>query len=140
MKHSFIGTEHILLGLMREKTGNAAKALKSVGVKLTDTRLAAQNIAGQEQSSLPEELTYNAAAKRLLGAAVQSAQNFDVDYIATEYMLLGLLADRSDENCGLKLLKHFAVDLFDLKEQISRITVQENMLYRRSPTERPVKR
>ena len=77
------------MGLIREKTGNAAKILKSMDIKLKNMRLEIQKLCCSREDCLPERLPYNPGAKRLLGATVKNVQNMDVDYIATEYLLLG---------------------------------------------------
>ncbi len=129
-----IGTEHILLGLLREKTGNAAKLLLAMSVGIQDVRSHIADLSGDIASS--DALLYSAAARRLLGASLREAQNIGVDYIPTDYLLLGLLADDSHENRGLKILERLGVNLANLYELVTRTAVTESVLYRRPAIER----
>jgi len=140
MNHDHVGTEHVLLGLLREGTGSAAKSLKSHDVTLKEARLEVQRITSGARAAASGEASYTAAAIRLLGAAVRETQAIGADYIATEYLLLGLLADDHYENRALRVLDHFHIDLPNLKEQLTRTAVGDSIFYRRPPTERPRKR
>ena len=139
MGHSQFGTEHILLGLLREGNGNAAQALKRVDVTLKEARLEVQRIAPPGQAPAKEGV-YTPATYRLLGAAVREAQKFEVDYISTEFLLLGLLADNHYDNRAFRVLEHFKIDLTNLGEELSRTATTESIFNRQPATKRPWKR
>jgi len=138
--HNYVGPEHILLGLIRENTGNAAKALKLMDITTKDVRAEVQKLNGQKAGEASEKLSYTPTTKRLLGASLREAQSIGADYISTDYLLLGLISDDNHENQGINILMHLGADLFKLKEQLTRTAVTESIYYRRPATERPRKR
>lgn len=153
MGRDYVGTEHILLGLVREKSGNAARALKSVDVKINNARLEVARVAGAASTSASgsvpakecvggsaplqtERLPFNAAAKKLLGAAFREARLLGVDYISTDYILSGLLADNSYSNCAFRVLQRLRVTPDELQEQVQRTATGESVLCKRPFSER----
>jgi ATP-dependent Clp protease ATP-binding subunit ClpC len=90
--HDDIGTEHILLGLVCEADGVAARALVSLGLSLEGLRSTVEEVAGQGEGALPgQQLSFTASAKKALELSLREAQALGHDYIGTEHLLLGLL-------------------------------------------------
>lgn len=88
--HNFVGTEQILLGLIGEGTGLAAKALKESGVTLKDARVEVENIIGRGTGFIAVEIPFTPRAKRVLELAWDSARELGQNYIGTEHLLMGL--------------------------------------------------
>lgn len=91
MRHRFIGTEHILLGLIAESEGMAAQALLSLGVDLGRARLEVAKIRGESRGALPGELPFTPSAKHLLEEAVKQAKSAGLSYVGTEHLLVALI-------------------------------------------------
>ena len=97
-----VGTEHIVLGLLREPQALAARAIKAQGVTLDQVQEAATNALGPTQASVPEHVPFGPAAKKVLQLAVREALRLGHNYIGTEHILLGLLRD--DKAAGAVIL------------------------------------
>ncbi|MGR6919948.1 ATP-dependent Clp protease ATP-binding subunit [[Actinomadura] parvosata] len=93
LDHGFIGTEHLLLGLLHEGKGLAAQALQSLGVSLEGARLQVEEIIGQGRSVEPGQIPFTARAKKVLELSVREAFQLGHDYIGTEHLLLGLIGE-----------------------------------------------
>jgi ATP-dependent Clp protease ATP-binding subunit ClpC len=94
MGHDVIGTEHILLGLLAEGEGIAARVLMSFGVELDDVRTRIEQVVGRgEPKAKPIDLPLSPRAKRVLDLAMREARNMGVNYVGTEHMLLGLISE-----------------------------------------------
>jgi len=96
--HNFVGTEQILLGLIGEGTGVAAKVLKSMGVNLKDARVEVEKIIGRGSGFVAVEIPFTPRAKRVLELSLEEARQLGHNYIGTEHLLLGLI--REGENGG----------------------------------------
>ena len=95
MGHNYLGTEHLLLGLLREDEGVAARALTSLNVTLDGAREQLETIVGYGEEGLGrQQQPFTPRAKRLLELALREALQLGHDYIATEHLLLGLLRER----------------------------------------------
>jgi len=116
--HNSVGTEQILLGLIGEGTGYAAKTLKSKGINLKDARVQVEKIIGRGPGYVALEIPFAPEAKQLLEAAWREARNLGDNYIDTEHLLLGLVADGSHQDNGLAVLEHFGMDPAKLKGEI----------------------
>ena len=88
--HNFVGTEQILLGLIGEGTGVAAKVLKSMGVNLKDSRVEVEKIIGRGSGFVAVEIPFTPRAKRVLELSLEEARQLGHNYIGTEHLLLGL--------------------------------------------------
>lgn len=88
--HNFVGTEQILLGLIGEGTGVAAKVLKSMGVNLKDARIEVEKIIGRGSGFVAVEIPFTPRAKRVLELSLEEARQLGHNYIGTEHLLLGL--------------------------------------------------
>jgi ATP-dependent Clp protease ATP-binding subunit ClpA len=103
LKHNYIGTEHILLGLLGEPEGTGCRALQRFGVSLEGARLAVTEIIGIGKSELSGHIPFTPRAKKVLELAFREAVQLGHNYIGTEHILLGLL--REDEGVGVSVLK-----------------------------------
>jgi ATP-dependent Clp protease ATP-binding subunit ClpC len=90
LNHNYIGTEHLLLGLLREGDGVAAKALESLGISLDDVRTQVQDIIGQGSEAPSGHIPFTPRAKKVLELSLREALELGHNYIGTEHILLGL--------------------------------------------------
>ncbi len=116
LRHSFVGTEQILLGLCGEGTGTAAKVLRAHNIKLKDLRATVLGIIGKGSGSVSVETPFTPNAKKLLEAAWNAARELGHCYIGTEHLLLGLLA--ADDCTAKKVLSILNVDLEKMKRDV----------------------
>jgi ATP-dependent Clp protease ATP-binding subunit ClpC len=115
--HQFIGTEHILLGLIQEGSGVAARVLKTLGVDLRQLRTEVEKeISAGPPTAVSGQLPFTPIAKRVLELAQEEAQSLGHDYIGTEHLLLGLL--RESQGVAAKVLINIGLRLEDIREQI----------------------
>src|SRR5260221_1541145 len=91
--HNYIGTEHLLLGLVREEDGVGAKVLQNLGVQLTTARSAVEFIIGRGDRIVLGEIGLTPRAKRVIELALDEANRLDHQYIGTEHLLLGLIRE-----------------------------------------------
>ena len=91
--HNYIGTEHLLLGLVREGDGVAAKVLSNLGVELSKVRSAVEFIIGRGEKSISGEIGLTPRAKKVIELAVEEARRLNHNYIGTEHLLLGLMRE-----------------------------------------------
>ena len=120
--HNYIGTEHILLGLVRETDGVAAKVLTSLGVELTKVRSAVEFIIGRGERATPGEIGLTPRAKKVMELAVDEARRLSHNYIGTEHLLIGLL--REGEGVPAGVLESLGVNLDKVRGETSRILSQ----------------
>ena len=120
--HNYIGTEHILLGLVRETDGVAAKVLTSLGVELTKVRSAVEFIIGRGERATPGEIGLTPRAKKDIELAVDEARRLSHNYIGTEHLLIGLL--REGEGVPAGVLESLGVNLDKVRGETSRILSQ----------------
>ena len=107
--------------MIGEGTGKAAKTLKSKGINLRDARVEVEKIIGRGRGYIAVEIPFTPRAKQSLEASWHEARNLGDNYIDTEHLLLGLLADGNDQDHGLAVLKYFGIDPAQLKEKIFKI-------------------
>ncbi len=117
--HNFVDTEFLLLGLIGEGTGIAAKSLKSSGVNLKDARIEVEKVLGRGSGFVAVEIPFTANAKRQLEFGWDEARKLGHNYIGTEHLLLGLL--RLDESAGYKVLISFSIDPQHIRTQVIRL-------------------
>lgn len=120
--HNYIGTEHILLGLVREGEGVAAKVLSNLGVELPKVRAAVEFIIGRGEKPSSSEIGLTPRAKRVIELAVDEARRFNHNYIGTEHLLLGLL--REGEGVAAGVLESLGVSLDRVRTETSRVLSQ----------------
>ena len=117
--HNFVGTEQILLGLIGEGTGVAAKVLKSLGVNLKDSRIEVEKIIGRGSGFVAVEIPFTPRAKRVLELSLEEARQLGHNYIGTEHLLLGLI--REGEGVAARVLENLSVDLTKVRTQVIRM-------------------
>jgi ATP-dependent Clp protease ATP-binding subunit ClpC len=117
--HNFVGTEQILLGLIGEGTGVAAKTLKSMGVNLKDARAEVEKIIGRGTGFVAVEIPFTPRAKRVLELSWDEARQLGHNYIGTEHLLLGLI--RENEGVAARVLENLGVDLNKIRSNVVKI-------------------
>lgn len=117
--HNFVGTEQILLGLIGEATGVAAKVLKSMGVTLKDARVGVEKVIGRGSGFVAVEIPFTPRAKRVLELSLEEARQLGHNYIGTEHLLLGLI--REGEGVAARVLENLGVDLVKVRTQVIRM-------------------
>ena len=116
LNHSYIGTEHILLGLIHEGEGVAAKALESMSITLDAVRAQVEEIIGQGGSSPSGHIPFTPRAKKVLELSLREALQLGHNYIGTEHILLGLL--REGEGVATQVLVKLGADLGKVRQQV----------------------
>jgi ATP-dependent Clp protease ATP-binding subunit ClpC len=116
LNHSYIGTEHILLGLIHEGEGVAAKALDSLSISLESVRAQVEEIIGQGGSSPSGHIPFTPRAKKVLELSLREALQLGHNYIGTEHILLGLL--REGEGVATQVLMKLGADLNKVRQQV----------------------
>lgn len=117
--HNFVGTEQILLGLIGEGTGIAAKTLKAMGVNLKDARIEVEKIIGRGSGFVAVEIPFTPRAKRVLELSWDEARQLGHNYIGTEHLLLGLI--REGEGVATRILENLGVDLNKVRSNVIRM-------------------
>jgi ATP-dependent Clp protease ATP-binding subunit ClpC len=108
LKHNYIGTEHILLGLLREEEGLAARVLESLDITVEEVRAQVARIVGQGDEVTTGQIPFTPRAKKVLELSLREALNLGHRYIGTEHILLGML--REKEGVAAQLLHRRGVD------------------------------
>nr|YP_009531013.1 endopeptidase Clp ATP-binding chain C [Paulinella micropora]AXY63702.1 endopeptidase Clp ATP-binding chain C [Paulinella micropora] len=116
--HNFVGTEQLLLGLIGEGTGLAAKMLKSMGLNLKTTRIEVEKIIGRGSGFVAVEIPFTPRAKRVLELSLEEARQLGNNYIGTEHLLLGLT--REGEGVAARVLENLDID----QAQIRALVIQ----------------
>ncbi len=116
LNHSYIGTEHILLGLIHEGEGVAAKAMEALGISLEAVRSQVEEIIGQGGSSPSGHIPFTPRAKKVLELSLREALQLGHNYIGTEHILLGLI--REGEGVAAQVLVKLGADLSRVRQQV----------------------
>ena len=116
LNHSYIGTEHILLGLIHEGEGVAAKALEALNISLEAVRAQVEEIIGQGGSSPSGHIPFTPRAKKVLELSLREALQLGHNYIGTEHILLGLI--REGEGVAAQVLVKLGADLSRVRQQV----------------------
>src|SRR6478736_832444 len=116
LNHNYIGTEHILLGLIHEGEGVAAKALESLSISLDGVREQVQEIIGQGQQAPSGHIPFTPRAKKVLELSLREALQLGHNYIGTEHILLGLI--REGEGVAAQVLVKLGADLNRVRQQV----------------------
>ncbi|HIM60468.1 MAG TPA: ATP-dependent Clp protease ATP-binding subunit [Dehalococcoidia bacterium] len=117
--HNYIGTEHILLGLVRETEGVAARVLSNLNVELVKVRSAVEFIIGRGERPTPGEIGLTPRAKKVIELAVDEARRLNHHYIGTEHLLIGLM--REGEGVAAGVLESLGVSLEKVRDETNRI-------------------
>jgi ATP-dependent Clp protease ATP-binding subunit ClpA len=116
LNHNYIGTEHILLGLVHEGKGVAAKALESLGTSLEAVRQQVEEIIGQGKAAPRGHIPFTSRAKKALELSLPEALQLGHDYIGTEHILLGLI--REGEGVGAQVLQELGAGLEPTRQKV----------------------
>jgi ATP-dependent Clp protease ATP-binding subunit ClpC len=116
LNHNYIGTEHLLLGLIHEGDGVAAKALESLGISLEAVRDQVQDIIGKGQQKPGSHIPFTPRAKKVLELSLREALQLGHNYIGTEHILLGLI--REGEGVAAQVLVKLGADLNSVRQQV----------------------
>jgi ATP-dependent Clp protease ATP-binding subunit ClpA len=116
LNHNYVGTEHLLLGLIHEGEGVAAMALESLGISLQAVRAEVEEIIGRGQRTPSGHIPFTPRAKKVLELSLREAKQLGHNYIGTEHILLGLI--REGEGVAAQVLVKLAADLSRAREQV----------------------
>jgi ATP-dependent Clp protease ATP-binding subunit ClpC len=119
LDHNYIGTEHILLGLIRESDGYAARALESLGISLDAVREQVEEIIGRGQEAPSGPVPFTPRAKKVLALSLRESLQLGHNYIGTEHILLGLL--REGDGVAAQVLVRLGADLNRVRERVIRL-------------------
>ena len=119
LRHNYIGTEHILLGLLREEEGLAARLLESLGVTVEEVRAQVARIVGQGDEVTTGQIPFTPRAKKVLELALRDALSLGHDYIGTEHILIALV--RENEGVAVQILRDFDADAEKIRNEVIRL-------------------
>src|SRR5919108_16496 len=122
--HNYIGTEHLLLGLVREGEGVAARVLENMNVELSKVRTAVEFIIGRGDRPVVGEVGLTPRAKRVIELAIDEARRLGHNYIGTEHLLLGLV--REGEGIAAGVLESLGVNLDKVRHEVIRVLSQSS--------------
>ena len=122
LKHNYIGTEHILLGLLREEEGLAARVLESLDITVEEVRAQVARIVGQGDEVTTGQIPFTPRAKKVLELALREALSLGHNYIGTEHILLGLV--RENEGVAARILLDFDADAEKIRGELGRALSQ----------------
>ena len=123
--HNYVGTEHLLLGLLKEGEGAAAQVLKGLGIDINTVREQVENLVGKGNYNFTEGFGYTPRTKRVMELSFYEARNLGHNYVGTEHLLLSLI--REGEGVAARILKDSGVDLQYAREQIIKMLKEEGM-------------
>jgi ATP-dependent Clp protease ATP-binding subunit ClpA len=129
LNHNYIGTEHILLGLIHEGEGAAAQTLESLGISLEAVRDEVREMIGQGTSAPAGHIPFTPRAKKVLELSLREALHLQHDYIGTEHILLGLI--REGEGVAAQVLQKLGADLSATRKKVLEVLSDQ---FRPGPT------
>jgi len=135
LEHSYVGPEHILLGLVREGQGVAARALTELGVDLGAVRQQTEDLIGRGEHSPSGHIPFTPRAKKLLELSLREALQLGHNYIGTEHLLLAVL--REGENVGAQVLVRMGTDLNQVRLQVLKLLTAAGAVLPGEGTELP---
>jgi ATP-dependent Clp protease ATP-binding subunit ClpC len=138
LNHNYIGTEHLLLGLIQEGEGVAAQALDALGISLEDARRDIEEIIGQGPAVPTGHIPFTPRAKKVLEFALREALQLGHNYIGTEHILLGLV--REGEGVAAQVLQKLGADLARVREIVVELLPGSSESAGRSPRRRRSRR
>jgi ATP-dependent Clp protease ATP-binding subunit ClpC len=122
LDHNYIGTEHILLGLVHEGEGVAAKALESLGIGLETVRRRTEEAIGHGQHASSGHIPFTPQAKKVLELSLRESVQFGHHYIGTEHILLGLI--RQGDGVAVQVLTGLGADLDHVRQQVVQLLAE----------------
>jgi len=133
LEHNYLGTEHILLGLLREEEGLAARALESLDITAEEVRAQIRRIVGQGDEATTEQIPFTPRARKVLELALREALSLGHDYIGTEHLLLGLA--RENDGVAARILRDFDADAETIRREVLHLLIGRGRS-ERTPSER----
>src|SRR2546422_6834855 len=122
--HNYIGAEHLLLGLIREGDGVAARVLDSLGVDLAKARKAVEFVIGRgTQTTTPSEITLSPRTKKVIELGIDEARKLGHSHVGTEHLLLGLV--REGESVGAGVLESLGVSLEQIRHRVIEVLAKQ---------------
>jgi len=121
--HNYVGTEHLLLGLVREEEGVASQVLRQLGADVSKIRSQVEALVGRGNYNFSEGFGYTPRTKRIMELSFYEARNLGHNYIGTEHLLLALI--REGEGVAARILKDLDIDLQDVREQLINVLKEE---------------
>lgn len=134
LNHNFIGTEHLLLGLVREGSGIAARALQNMAVDLNRVRSEVERITPKGEKVVQQGISYTPRAKRVVELAIEESQNLGHNYVGTEHLMLGLV--REGEGIAAQVLSNMGMDLKRARKEVIGLLGGEEDAVRNAPGEK----
>jgi len=134
LNHNYIGTEHLLLGLIREGDGIAARVLTNLGVQLPEVRQAVSDSIGEGKGEVTGDPGLTPRAKKVIELSMDEARRLNNHYIGTEHLLLGLV--REEEGVAAGVLEKMGVSLGIARQQVMQV-VSRSQSYQQSPPRKP---
>ena len=116
LKHNYIGTEHILLGLLREEEGLAARVLESLDVTVEEVRAQVERVVGRGDEPATGQIPFTPRAKKVLELALREALSLNHSYIGTEHILLGVV--RENQGVAARILLDFGADAETVRARV----------------------
>jgi ATP-dependent Clp protease ATP-binding subunit ClpC len=123
MGHNFVGTEQLFLGVVGQRQGLGAKALRSLGVTLKKARKEVENYIGRGSGFVASEIPFTPRAKRVLEMAVQEGKDIGQNYVGTEHILLALIAE--EDGVAIRTIEKLGVDIVQLRNKVLSL-IKEN--------------
>jgi len=119
LNHNYIGTEHILLAVIQQDEGEAAKSLESLGISLEGVRSQVEEILGQGEQAPSGHIPFTLRAKQVLELSLRESMQLDHDYIGAEHILLGLISE--GEGAAAQLLVKLGAELTRVRQQVIQV-------------------
>jgi ATP-dependent Clp protease ATP-binding subunit ClpC len=119
LDHNWIGTEHMILGLLRVDDGLAAKALHNMGITIGVVRPLVESVIGKAKATTDEPIVITARMQKLIGISFSEAQRMGENWIGTEHLLLGLLVER--EGIAAQVLRELGVTADAVRSEVRRL-------------------
>src|SRR2546429_6858907 len=119
--HSYIGTEHLLLGLLREGDGLAAKVLNNLGVEIGQVRQTIESVIGRDERIIIQQIIPTSRVKKVIEISFEEAARLGHDYVGTEHLLLGLLIE--GEGIAAHVLQDLGVSLEAARREIEQLLI-----------------
>ena len=124
-RRTYIGTEHLLLGLMREQDGLAAIVLRNLGIEIGRVRQTIESILGRDKRSLARQIIPTSRVKRVIEISFEEARRMGHNYVGTEHLLLGLLIE--GEGIAAHMLRDLGAPLEKVRAEIERLLLNVNL-------------
>jgi ATP-dependent Clp protease ATP-binding subunit ClpC len=131
LKHNYIGTEHLLLGLLREEEGLAARVLWSLDVTVEEVRAQVARLIGQGDEVTTGQIPFTPRSKKVLELALREARSLKHNYVGTEHLLLGLV--RENEGVAARILLDFDADAEKIRNEVIRMLTGPGRVKRPEP-------